>query len=107
MEANFGGSFIQLDSQVAHSVFVQLSSALESNDPIMRVQKSLLATAEMSGNKQLAVFATSLAQTAAEAGAGGALDKVIALVKDMIADLQKQVDLEHKGSWCEVQQESV
>merc|ERR1719456_1201446 len=84
-------------------IFVQTGrEALQTGDPITHVQKSLLATAEVTGNKQLALLATSL-----QGAAGGALDKVISLVKDMIIDLQKQIDLEHKGSWCENQQAQV
>merc|ERR1719456_2134128 len=92
-------SFVQTDMQ---HLFVQVSTAISAADPISHVQKALLATAEQTGNKQLALFATSLQGTA-----GGALDKVISLVKDMILDLQKQIDLEHKGSWCETQQTQV
>jgi len=95
-------SFIQTGMETQH-IFVQTArEALQMSDPISHVQQSLLATAEMTGNKQLALLATSLTGSA-----GGALDKVITLVKDMIIDLQKQIDLEHKGSWCETQRDQV
>merc|ERR1719473_2328081 len=101
------GSFIQLDQEVnTAAVFVQISTLIKEGNPITTVQKALLATAEETGNKQLALFATSLSSKVSGT-ADGALDKVISLVRDMITDLQKQIDLEHKGSWCENQQAQV
>lgn len=98
-------SFIQVDQEVNHPVFVQLSTQFQIRDPISKVQQSLLATAESEGNKKLAVFATSLTQVMAQTGgAGDAIQKVIVLIKDMIVDLQKAVDENNVGSWCQNQE---
>merc|ERR1712216_202342 len=47
--------FVQIDQQVNH-LFVQVATAIQAADPISHVQKALLATAEQTGNKQLALF---------------------------------------------------